>query len=64
MDNDEIQLLKYYASGGSPEAIEKAFRHILDLRHLVGELAEGLQCQELQEEVDRLLNREEPEITE
>jgi hypothetical protein len=63
MDRDELHFLKYNCLHGGKEAIEKAFQHIEDLQHIVGELAEGLECPELQKEVDRLLKREEPEIT-
>lgn len=63
MDSDELHVLKYNCLHGSKEAIEQAFHHIEELRGLVENLAEGLECEELQREVARIMEREEPEIT-
>lgn len=60
MNHDELHFLKYNCLHGSQEAIEKAFQHIQDLRNLVRNLAEGLECEELQKEVDRVLEMERP----
>jgi hypothetical protein len=63
MDDGELHVLKYDCLHGSKEAVEKAFQHIRRLRDLVGNLAEGLDCDLLKEEVDQVMGLEGPEIT-
>jgi hypothetical protein len=59
MTDSELESLMNDARRGDVRAVEKLWSHIQDLRHLVGELAEGLECEELQSEVSRVL---EPEL--
>ena len=64
MNDDELHFLKYNCLHGSKEAVEDAFRLIRELRDLVNNLAEGLDCDDLRKEVDRVMKMEGPEITE